>query len=309
MPDQPFGTSTIFVNVRVAASIDTVAQRVATWRARSAATSGQASCHPGREWLCPGACSPVGIGDARDMFQSSDLIDVDRQERQEAMWRLGRMLPLTILLVLSVLLVLNVASVAPLPGRVLAGERGTPRKGMMHVGAGPVGPVASVGALRALPVHSVNQLGRSVVAPHASFAPATAASTRAAMPSVVALTATPLQAAPLDTVTFATTFFNGGITSGPYRATLQLLPEHGDQLRSRTQSGFMLRHNRPLTLYWEWRAGAELPSGRYEMRVQLYEMCAQLGLFAEPNSPVASYTARQRLTIVPRYCDDGKYKK
>ncbi len=209
------------------------------------------------------------------------------------MWRLGRMLPLAILLVLSVLLVLYVASVAPLPGRVLAGERGTPRKGVMHVGAGPVGRVPSVGALRALPVHSVNQLGRSVVAPHASVAPAPAASTRAAMLSVVALTAAPLQAAPLDTVTFATTLFNGGVTSGPYRATLQLLPEHGDQLRSRTQSGFMLRHNRPLTLYWEWRAGAALPSGRYEMRVQL-------GTLAEPKSLVASYTARQRLTIVPR---------
>jgi hypothetical protein len=116
---------------------------------------------------------------------------------------------------------------------------------------------------------------------------------RDAMPSVVSLTATPLQAAPLDTVTFATTVFNGGWTRGPYRSTLQLLPEHGGQLRSLSQSGFMLRHDQQLTLYWEWRAGASLPPGLYTLRMQL-------ATTAEPQRVLASYTASQRLAILCR---------
>jgi hypothetical protein len=116
---------------------------------------------------------------------------------------------------------------------------------------------------------------------------------RDAMPSVISLTATPLRAAPLEMVTFAAALRNGGYTYGPYRATLQLLPENGGRHHSLTQSGFMLRHNQPLTLYWEWRAGASLPCGIYAMRVQL-------GTMAKPRRVVASFTAGLRLTIVPR---------
>ena len=240
-----------------------------------------------------GAYSKVGIGDARKAFQSSDMIDIDKQERQDAMWRLGRVLPRTILLVLSVLLGVYLASFPVFPGSVLAWELGTPHPGVLQVGAGSVGGALSQGALRALQKQSVNQLFMSEVAPHANFALAPAASTRNAMPSVVSLIATPPQAAPLDTVTFAATLVNDGLTRGPYRATLQLLPESGAQLRSLTQSGFMVRHNQRLTLYWEWRAGKALPLGLYAIRVQL-------GTLAAPKWMFASYTARQRLTIIPR---------
>jgi hypothetical protein len=173
------------------------------------------------------------------------------------MWRLGRILPRTIALLVAVLLGAYVASVSPLVGNAQAWGPGTSP--------------------------------RAATAPQVTFR-APAASTRDAMPAVTSLTATPLQAALLDTVTFATTFFNGGLTRGPYRATLQLLPEHGGRLRSLSQSGFMLRHDQPLTLYWEWRAGASLPPGLYTMRVQL-------DTTAVPPQVVTSYTARQRLAI------------
>jgi hypothetical protein len=171
---------------------------------------------------------------------------------------LGRILPRTIVLLLGALLVIYLVSVSSFLDSVLAWELRTP-------------------SLVAL-------------APRISFAQVVAASTQNEMPSVTSLTATPLRAHVLDTVTFAATFFNGGFTCGPYRATLQLLPEHGGQRRSLSQSGFVLRHDQQITLYWEWRASASLPPGLYDMRVQLRPA-------AKPQYVVASYTARQRLAV------------
>jgi hypothetical protein len=88
-------------------------------------------------------------------------------------------------------------------------------------------------------------------------------------PRVVGVRATPSQLSPLNTATFSATIANTGFDGGPYRATLQLRPLSGGQVRSASQRGFMLRHNQRLTLYWEWRAGASLPPGRYAMRVLL----------------------------------------
>jgi hypothetical protein len=173
----------------------------------------------------------------------------------------GKVLPRTILALLAVLLGVYAAGVLSFAGRVLAWGPGTGHLAVM--------------------AHQV------------TFTRPQATSTRDVIPSVTSLTATPLQVAPLETVTFATTFFNGGLTRGPYRATLQLLPEQGGQLRSLSQNGFMLRHNQQLTLYWEWRAGASLPAGLYKMRVLL-------GPAAKSLCVVTSYTTSQRLTIVLR---------
>jgi hypothetical protein len=177
------------------------------------------------------------------------------------MWSFGRLFPRTIVLLISVLLGAYSASVSPLVGNVQAWGLGTPPTGVM--------------------------------APHPTVARAPTAPARDATLAVITLTATPLRAAPLDTVTFATTILNAGLTRGTFRASLQLLPEHGGQVRSLSQSGFMLRHDQYLSLYWEWRAGASLPPGSYKM-------CIQLDSTAEPQRVVASYTASQRLTILSR---------
>ena len=182
------------------------------------------------------------------------------QERPDAMRCLRSIPPLVILLVLLVLLEPYAASVAPLPVRVDAAQRGTS--------------------------------DTRVTPPDAACAQAPAASTRTAMPVVVSLTATPQPVAPLDRVTIIATLFNGGFACGPYRATLQLLPAHSNQLRSSSQSGFMLRHGRRLTLAWEWRAGASLPPGQYRMRLQLATV-------ARPARVLPSYTSGQQLTILP----------
>jgi hypothetical protein len=177
------------------------------------------------------------------------------------MWSFGRLFPRTIVLLISILLGAYGASVSPLVGNVRAWEPGTSRTGVM--------------------------------APHRTFARALTAPAGDAMLAVITLTATPLRAAPPDTVTFTTTILNGGVTRGPFRASLQLLPEHRGQVRSLSQSGFMLRHDQYLSLYWEWRAGASLPPGSYKM-------CIRLGTTAEPQRVVANYTASQRLTILSR---------
>jgi hypothetical protein len=175
------------------------------------------------------------------------------------MWYLGRILPRTIVLFVAVLLGAYLASISSFLDSVLAWGARTPS------------PVA--------------------MAPQVTFAQVQAAYPQDAMPSVTSLRATPLRAHPFDTITFAATFFNGGCTCGPYRATLLLLPQRGGQLRGLSQSGFTLRHDQQLTLYWEWRAGASLPPGLYDMRVQL-------STAAKPKCLVAAYTARQRLAIV-----------
>ena len=185
----------------------------------------------------------------------------DSQEREIPMWPLSSILPRTLAWFLSVLLSTYVAAVSPIAGSV-------------HLWGGGATPLA-------------------VIAPPVTFARTLPAAIRDGTPTVRSLTATPLRAAPLDTVTFTTTFSNAGVTRGPYSATLQLLPEDGGRPRSLSQSGFMLRPDQPLSLYWEWRADASLPPGRYSMRVQLATMAA-------PAHVLASYTSTRRLTIVSR---------
>ncbi len=133
------------------------------------------------------------------------------------------------------------------------------------------------------------------LAPHSPGAsvvqPTPAAS--GAMPHVVSIVVTPAQLAPLERATFATTFVNDGFRIGPYRATLELLPYSGGPLRSLTQRGFLLRHAQPLTIYWEWRAGASLPPSRYALRVLLSEL-------ASAARPLSTLTASRTLIVRPR---------
>ena len=117
--------------------------------------------------------------------------------------------------------------------------------------------------------------------------------TVAGLPRIASVAVTPAVLVPLDRATFATTFFNDGFGTGPYRATLQLLSRAGGSPRSATQSGFLLRHHRPITLYWEWRAGASLPPGTYAVRVLLSDMAG-----AAP--PLATRATGSILTITPR---------
>jgi hypothetical protein len=175
------------------------------------------------------------------------------------LWRSGSILPRTILLLVAVLLGTYVASIMPLVGNVQALGLASP-------------PLAEI-------------------APRETVAQAQAGCRGTVRLSMTSLTATPLQARPLDTVTFATTFFNRGVACGPFRATLQLLAAYGGHPRSLSQSGFMLRHDQPLTVYWEWRVGASLPPGIYTVRVQL-------AVTAAPRRVLAIFTARQRLVIL-----------
>lgn len=110
-------------------------------------------------------------------------------------------------------------------------------------------------------------------------------------PTVVTVRAAAARLTLLDTVTIAATFYDSGSSAGPYAATLQLLAR-GRGL-SATQDGFSLHHSQRLTLYWEWRAGASLPTGVYTVRVLLRAA-------ARPGHVVASGTASTPLTVVTR---------
>jgi hypothetical protein len=61
-------------------------------------------------------------------------------------------------------------------------------------------------------------------------------------PAVLGVTATPAQLSLLDTVTIATTLYNGGPIAGPYVATLQLLSRDRGIGPSVAHGGFMLHH-------------------------------------------------------------------
>jgi hypothetical protein len=88
-------------------------------------------------------------------------------------------------------------------------------------------------------------------------------------PVTVAVGVTPRRLDPLDRATIAATFSTAGSESGPYTATLELRPRAGGPGPTATQGGFRLRRAQPLTVYWEWRAGAALPPGEYAVRVRL----------------------------------------
>jgi len=88
-------------------------------------------------------------------------------------------------------------------------------------------------------------------------------------PITVAVGVTPRRLSPLDTATIAATFSTARPKDGPYTATLELRPREGGHGPTATQGGFRLRPDQSLTVYWEWRAGAALPPGRYTVWVRL----------------------------------------
>jgi hypothetical protein len=92
---------------------------------------------------------------------------------------------------------------------------------------------------------------------------------RATVPVTVAVGVTPQRLSPLDTATIAATFSTAGVEGGPYTAILELRPRGGGHEPTASQGGFRLRPGQPLTVYWEWRAGAALPPGRYTVCVRL----------------------------------------
>jgi hypothetical protein len=107
----------------------------------------------------------------------------------------------------------------------------------------------------------------------------------------VAVGVTPRRLVPLDRATIAATFSTAGSESGPYTAILELRPSAGDPGPTATQGGFRLRRDQPLTVYWEWRAGAALPPGVYTVRVRLRDVAGYT---------VASGTAPAPLIVAGR---------
>ena len=100
---------------------------------------------------------------------------------------------------------------------------------------------------------------------------------------VVSVRVTPTRLAPLDRATIAATFSTDRLVAGPYTATLDLrahsggraVPAGHDALTA-TQGAFRLHHGQPLSVYWEWRAGATLPPGAYTVRVRLSDVTRQV---------------------------------
>jgi hypothetical protein len=88
-------------------------------------------------------------------------------------------------------------------------------------------------------------------------------------PVTVAVGVTPGRLSPLDMATIAATFSTAGSEGGPYTAILELRPQGGAHELTASQGGFRLHPDQSLTVYWEWRAGAALPPGRYTVWVRL----------------------------------------
>jgi hypothetical protein len=88
-------------------------------------------------------------------------------------------------------------------------------------------------------------------------------------PVTVAVGVTPQRLSPLDTATIAATFSTARSEGNPYTAILELRPRGGGRGPTASQGGFRLHPGQALTVYWEWRAGAALPPGRYTLWVRL----------------------------------------
>jgi hypothetical protein len=131
-------------------------------------------------------------------------------------------------------------------------------------------------------VLSIAVLSTMPLTTHASRAHTTA-------PPTVTVRVTPTRLTSLDRATIAATFSSAGSATGPYTATLVLRPQSGERALTAAQGGFRLHHGQPLSVYWEWRAGAALPPGVYTVRVQLSAVTRQV---------VTSGTARASLIIV-----------
>jgi hypothetical protein len=110
-------------------------------------------------------------------------------------------------------------------------------------------------------------------------------------PAVLAVRVTPARIEVLDRVTVAATLVASAGGAGRYAAILEFWPwGRGRTLRT-AQGGLVLRPDRPLTVFWEWRAGESLPPGVYTVRVRLVSV-------AHPQGDVARGTARTPLTVV-----------
>jgi len=138
-------------------------------------------------------------------------------------------------------------------------------------------------------VLSITALSTNQLTTHASRSHTTA-------PPSVSVSVTPTRLTPLDRATIAATFSSDRPAAGLYTATLELRPHSGgravpagDDALTATQGGFRLHHGQPLSVYWEWRAGATLPPGVYMVRVRLSDVTRQV---------VASSTAPASLVIV-----------
>jgi hypothetical protein len=114
---------------------------------------------------------------------------------------------------------------------------------------------------------------------------------RATAPVAVAVGVTPQRLSPLDTATIAATFSTARPKDGPYTATLELRPRDGGLAPTATQGGFRLHPDQSLTVYWEWRAGASLPPGRYTVRVRLGDPAGQT--VANGTAPAPLVVARR----------------
>lgn len=108
---------------------------------------------------------------------------------------------------------------------------------------------------------------------------------------VVTVSVAPTRLMVLDTATFAATFVAARPAPSPYTAILELQPRGGGHTRSAVQGGFHLYRGRPVSIYWEWRAGTTLPPGVYRVRARLRDMSRRI---------VATGTARA-LLVVTRY--------
>jgi hypothetical protein len=138
-------------------------------------------------------------------------------------------------------------------------------------------------------VLSITALSTTHLTTHASRSHTTA-------PPSVSVSVTPTRLTPLDRATIAARFTSDRPAAGPYTASLELRPHRGgravpaghDALTA-IQGAFRLHHGQPLSVYWEWRAGAMLPPGAYTVRVRLSDVTRKV---------VASGTAPVSLVIV-----------
>ncbi len=113
-----------------------------------------------------------------------------------------------------------------------------------------------------------------------------AVSVAVAVPVAVAVNVTPRRLMPLDRATIAATFSTGRPDSGPYTATLELVQRGDRDGPTARQSGFRLRQGQPLTVSWEWRAGATLPPGIYRVRVRLGDGAGRIVATGQASAPL-----------------------
>jgi hypothetical protein len=130
----------------------------------------------------------------------------------------------------------------------------------------------------------------SITVPSADRLATPALQAHGGAPVSVSVSVTPTRLMPLDTATFAATFSSARPDTGPYTATLELQPRRGGHTLTAAQGGFRLHWGQPLSVYWEWRAGATLPPGVYTVRVRLRDKTRQI--VATGTAPVSLIVAR-----------------